>query len=339
MGCDGGTIPKRDELVKTKKAAERPDAASQTLAAWFHCALSKQPLQEPVVSCGLGKLYNKTAVLEFLVDRSSYGDGDVICSHIASLKDVTTLALARNPASFGADAADKRTTAILGSFQNTLTAAQFCCPITQKEMNGKTRFVYLGTCGCVLSEQALKQVSSTACLVCSKPFSPADVVLINPASEDELAAAYGRVEAMRAAEAERKRAKKAEKDALKDAKKAAKAGPADTAASAALIGTSGSDEDATAAAAATTASKKKNKDKKRKHESDGAAATSAKRTNAVAQNINMSLPDLGELAASSRAASDAVKSLYVKRDKDGKSTENQGNFLVRGTFNRFAAGF
>jgi len=48
--------------------------------------LSKRLLQEPIVSCALGKLYNKDAILEYLLDKSSYGDGEVICGHIRSLK-------------------------------------------------------------------------------------------------------------------------------------------------------------------------------------------------------------------------------------------------------------
>ena len=38
------------------------------------------------MSCALGKLYNKDAILEYLLDKSSYGDGEVICGHIRSLK-------------------------------------------------------------------------------------------------------------------------------------------------------------------------------------------------------------------------------------------------------------
>ena len=48
--------------------------------------LPQRLLQEPVVSCALGKLYNKDAILEYLLDKSSYGDGEVICGHIRSLK-------------------------------------------------------------------------------------------------------------------------------------------------------------------------------------------------------------------------------------------------------------
>ncbi len=48
--------------------------------------LLQRRLQEPVVSCALGKLYNKDALLEYLLDKSAYGDGEDICGHIKSLK-------------------------------------------------------------------------------------------------------------------------------------------------------------------------------------------------------------------------------------------------------------
>ncbi|KAH9990493.1 Rtf2 RING-finger-domain-containing protein [Russula vinacea] len=96
MGNDGGSIPDRRDLVRNKPKAEQADKANQTRARWFFCALSKRPLQEPIVSCDLGKLYNKDAVIEFLLDRSAFGDGEEICRHIRSLKDVKTLELTPN---------------------------------------------------------------------------------------------------------------------------------------------------------------------------------------------------------------------------------------------------
>jgi hypothetical protein len=48
--------------------------------------LIQRKLQEPVVSCALGKLYNKDAIIEYLLDKSAYGDGEKICGHIRSLK-------------------------------------------------------------------------------------------------------------------------------------------------------------------------------------------------------------------------------------------------------------
>ena len=45
MGCDGGTIPTRDELVKLKKKPEQKDADAVRLLKWAHCALSQQVSQ------------------------------------------------------------------------------------------------------------------------------------------------------------------------------------------------------------------------------------------------------------------------------------------------------
>ena len=86
MGCDGGTIPKRDELVKTKKQNRQVDKTEQLIANWYYCALSKTPLKEPIVSCRLGKLYNKDAIIKYLLNKKAYGDGDRICKHITSIK-------------------------------------------------------------------------------------------------------------------------------------------------------------------------------------------------------------------------------------------------------------
>ena len=86
MGCDGGSIPRRDELVKTKQKQEKPEVAEQLKNVFSTCFLSKQPLEVPIVSCLLGKLYNKSSILNYLIDKSSYGDADVLVSHIANLK-------------------------------------------------------------------------------------------------------------------------------------------------------------------------------------------------------------------------------------------------------------
>lgn len=46
----------------------------------------QRALQDPVVSCELGKLYNKDAIVEYLIDKTTYGDGATICGHVKSLK-------------------------------------------------------------------------------------------------------------------------------------------------------------------------------------------------------------------------------------------------------------
>ncbi|KAF8232971.1 DUF602-domain-containing protein [Tricholoma matsutake] len=190
MGNDGGSIPDRRDLVRNKPKAEKADKANQTRARWFFCALSKRKLLEPVVSCALGKLYNKDSIIEYLLDKSAYGDGANICGHIRSLKDVQTLTLTPNPA---------RTPE---STSSSTEQSPFVCPLSMKEMNGLQPFVYLLTCGCVFTQAGLKTVSIAkseknehgdkaetefeVCPQCATKFSPAeDVITINPSQEEE----------------------------------------------------------------------------------------------------------------------------------------------------------
>jgi len=195
MGNDGGSIPDRRDLVRNKPKAEQADKANQTRARWFFCALSKRKLQEPVVSCALGKLYNKDSIIEYLLDKSAYGDGQKICGHIRSLKDVKTLTLTLNPAPLSTDPQAESS-----------ERAQFVCPLTLKEMNGVQTFIYISTCGCVFSQAGLKAVTSSAspkekekslddeqdqesfglCPQCAKKYKPIDnVILLNPSQEEE----------------------------------------------------------------------------------------------------------------------------------------------------------
>ncbi|KAI1288990.1 hypothetical protein EDD11_009454 [Mortierella claussenii] len=177
MGCDGGSIPKRDELVKQKQKQAKVDQNILNRVHWFSCALSKKPLSAPIVSCGLGKLYNRDAILEFLLDRNVYGDGDLICSHIKSLKDVVTLQLEPNPSY-----SESHSPSLTNHDQEPVS--RYICPITMKEMNGKHRFVYLDTCGCVMSEQALKEIPSKSCIKCTQPFESSNVIILNPRPEE-----------------------------------------------------------------------------------------------------------------------------------------------------------
>lgn len=41
------------------------------------------------------------------------------------------------------------------------------------------RFCYIRSCGCVIAEKALKEISTSTCLVCGKLFSQDDVIVIN----------------------------------------------------------------------------------------------------------------------------------------------------------------
>ncbi|KAL5495834.1 RTF2 [Sanghuangporus weigelae] len=302
MGNDGGSIPDRRDLVRTKVKAEQADKANQTRARWFYCALSKRPLEEPIVSCALGKLYNKDALLEYLLDKSAYGDGDEICGHIKSLKDVKTLKLTLNPSSSDPNSSSDR--------------AKFICPLNLREMNGGVPFVYIATCGCVFSQSGLKALGRSTgspssdedrgnekadekdtqskqlelCPQCGTKYDRImDVRMINPDPETE--------QVMRAA-MELRRREKSEKG--------------------------------------------KSKSKKRKAEDAGATAESSvetKKSKAV-PTVNPSIAAASRAVANSLAEeeakrkaqmSDAVRSLYESKSKG--SIKGDASWMTR-TFNR-----
>jgi len=177
MGCDGGTIPTRGELVKTRKKPEQLSKDSELMAKWKHCAISQQPLKQPIVACQLGRLYNKETVLEFLLDKSNTEQQFV---HIRGLRDVKELKLSENPA-FKADDDAKS-----GAGQDPCGVSPFVCSVTGLEMNGRFRFCYLLTCGCVFAERAITEVKDNwVCFRCGVAYKTDDVIPIN-GSEEEL---------------------------------------------------------------------------------------------------------------------------------------------------------
>jgi len=205
MGCDGGTIPRRDELVRLKKKPETKDKDSERIFRWRHCSLTQQKLQQPIVMCGLGRLYSKQNVIEQLL-----GNGmPESCSHIKTLKDIKDLKLTANPAYSAED--DKN--------------APFICALIGLEMSGQFRFAALWTCGCVFSERALKQLKLNICSICQTPYTEQDIVILNGSEED--------VDAMRTKMEARLARMKAEK---KDKKIKVKKEPEATATSSTVTG-------------------------------------------------------------------------------------------------------
>ena len=85
MGNDGGSIPRREELVKLKKKKVQVEKGEQNRSKWGLCTLTKQPLAPPIAVDKLGFLYNKVAVLEALVE----GSLPIEFSHIQKSKRVS----------------------------------------------------------------------------------------------------------------------------------------------------------------------------------------------------------------------------------------------------------
>lgn len=171
MGCEGGSIPKRTDVVKVKGKAEKIDESEVLKTLWTCCFLSKKPLERPVVACKLGRLYNKDSIVMYLLNsRQDQELSDPVLkaemNHIKSMKNVTTCKL-------------------INSKQPD--SPYFACPISDREMNGRSKFYFTKTCGCILSEQALRQFPSTKnCLVCDrKDFEgERDLVVLYPKIEE-----------------------------------------------------------------------------------------------------------------------------------------------------------
>ncbi|XP_066248971.1 replication termination factor 2 [Euwallacea similis] len=176
MGCDGGTIPRRDELVRVKKRPEQKDKDAEQAALWKCCAITQELLQEPIVMCHLGKLYNKMSLIEALLDRSAL---PTQFHYIKSLKDVKNLKLTKNPEYKSQE--DKKGGAV------DHRGFPYICPVLGLEMNGKFRFVALWSCGCVFSERAYKEIATKNCHKCTKPFEDNDVVTLNASTEEDVA--------------------------------------------------------------------------------------------------------------------------------------------------------
>ncbi|ESN96033.1 hypothetical protein HELRODRAFT_135186, partial [Helobdella robusta] len=176
MGCDGGTIPKRGELVQKKKKEEKIEKKDSLNTKWRHCAMSQEPLQKPIVACELGRLFNKESIIKYLIDKSSGPSSSrgSTFSYIRNLKDLKELKLMKNPAH--KDEVDK-----IGQGSKV---AEYFCPISGLEMSGNYKFQYLWSCGCVFSERALKEIRDGICLQCNAAYTVDDVITLNGSIEE-----------------------------------------------------------------------------------------------------------------------------------------------------------
>ncbi|XP_017335575.1 replication termination factor 2 isoform X1 [Ictalurus punctatus] len=179
MGCDGGTIPKRHELVKGPKKVEKVDKNAALAAKWKYCCLSQEKLRRPIVACELGRLFNKDAIIEYLLDKSAERPNTEVVTHIRGIKDVKELNLTDNPAWEG----ERRNAK--GDCYEDMHCAMFICPVVGLEMNGKHKFCYLLSCGCVFSERALREVKTEICHKCGDPFLEDDIVVLNGSKEEQ----------------------------------------------------------------------------------------------------------------------------------------------------------
>ncbi|EGG02009.1 uncharacterized protein MELLADRAFT_49930 [Melampsora larici-populina 98AG31] len=318
MGNDGGSIPKRDDLVKTKHRGEQVDPQQKESTRWHCCALSKRPLEEPIVSDPLGKLYNKSSVLEYLLNNDTFGeDGRQVAGHLTSLRDIINLKI---------------------TFDSQSTKR--ICPISLKEMGAglgkmEMRWVYLMGCGCVLTETGLKQVEKSTekveCPVCGKLQESLEFVIINPNELEEEKMKIKLVE-QRKREKEAKEKRKLEKKEQKKRKvnmnQDVETGP-----------DFGLDSNPTNKEFDNNKTRSKTKKPKVEvphskldHEPSSSIASSSlsKINKEVQKETQQSLVNL---------SSSTLNSIYGPRDENGKQLlgQQKESWMTRGTWTRYAA--
>ncbi|KAI5309249.1 hypothetical protein KEM55_003684 [Ascosphaera atra] len=178
MGNDGGSIPTRCELVR--EAARNPttseikESMREHLShVWTTCPVSHKELTPPIVSDSGGNLYNKDAILRYLLPGedvegiSSKADCDeILGGRVKSIRDVVEV-------KFEVDENAKDPT------------KRFICPITQKALGPSTRSVYLVPCGHAFAEEAIREAPSDRCLQCNEPYTTDNIIPIIPIKESD----------------------------------------------------------------------------------------------------------------------------------------------------------
>ncbi|PFH31520.1 hypothetical protein BESB_024860 [Besnoitia besnoiti] len=240
MGGDGGSVPTRADMVKTKgykflrnlggmgyvpntqvrEGDERFGRNESRDLQLSTCALSQEPLRPPIVTCRLGRLYNKEEVLNKLVAKALPPH----MKHITSLKDVKQCNTEINE-----------------------TTKFLVCPISRVDIRSGIKASIIWPCGCIISAKALQaaalaqaskaQGSSASpvnkefrvnasqtdptsdvtsdshagqrlCLNCGKPYDPTEDLIPLLPTGDELEKVKARVEKYTQEKAAQKRAKK-----------------------------------------------------------------------------------------------------------------------------------
>ncbi|KAK2017477.1 hypothetical protein LZ32DRAFT_600674 [Colletotrichum eremochloae] len=224
MGNDGGSIPKRRELVKEAARAltvsELKANALESLGhAWNNDPLTNQPLdKDNVVSDWRGRLYNYESILQGLMPSDDNAESPpsnpdsqeltFASTGIKSLRDIVKLRFHRyTPPGTKKDV--------------------WACPISLKELGPSVKAVYLVPCGHVFAELAIKEIQESRCPECSEEFKSENVVPILPVEEPDLRKLVQRMDDLRATglahslkkdKKDKKKKRKAEDDAQEGGK-------------------------------------------------------------------------------------------------------------------------
>jgi len=189
MGNDGGSIPTRRELVKEsskpKTLTEMKEKQQEHLAhRWSQCPLSHTALKKPIVADYAGDLYNKDAIIQFLLpdDVSTIDKVEAeafLGGRVRALKDVVEI-------QFEIEHDEKK------------NIDKWVCPVTGKELGPAVKAVYVVPCGHAFSHEAIKAMKSSECVQCAQSYnSSRDVIPILPTTEADKQFVVERIEKLR----------------------------------------------------------------------------------------------------------------------------------------------
>lgn len=145
MGADGGSVAKRSEIVRSDSLVSGPTKMeSRDLNQWTECAMSGEKLSDPVVSDWNGNLYNKTAILEYLLGEAP-----------ANSKPKTAVSQIRDVVELQRDVKD-------GLWLDAVTRKELALEGMSED------FAYLAECGHIFPVRILSK--SDSCPECEKVY-------------------------------------------------------------------------------------------------------------------------------------------------------------------------
>lgn len=150
MGCEGGSLPSRRELVRTTVHTKSNVNDPEVLQARFqHCYLSTAPLQPPLV-----------ALISPCRSRAALANKDVLLQTIIAsrLKEM------RKSGKYWCDV--------------NVDSVPVTCSVTGKQFNGIISFHLITPCGCVISEGGLKELNVIANSPCICGIIVAEVIKV-----------------------------------------------------------------------------------------------------------------------------------------------------------------
>jgi hypothetical protein len=171
MGNDGGSIPKRTELVKeAAKAlttAQIKEAQNeQQEYAWSTDALTRKPLSRPVVSDAAGHLYNKDSIIEYLLKED--GSEKAEMGKVAGIKESELGTFGDRVKGLKDVVEVKFEVEEPGESEERGRGEKWVCPIAGTRLGPGSKGVYLVPCGHAFAGSVVKEIAGSACLtVCT----------------------------------------------------------------------------------------------------------------------------------------------------------------------------